>query len=89
MSGSGEPYMVLKDPERFSGELPPGIALGTWWVDPFPREAARVEVSVSLQVQGMTSAALSRRRSGWELPVPEEWELRPGEASAPNSRRTA
>ena len=85
MSGSGEPYLLLRDPERFSGELPPGIAFGTWWVDPFPREAARVEVSVGLQVQGMTSAALSPAFR-WELPVAEEWKLRPGEAFRAETR---
>jgi hypothetical protein len=85
MSGSGEPYLLLKDPERFSGELQPGIALGTWWVDPFPRESARVEVSVGLQVQGMTSAALSPAFR-WELPVAEEWKLHPGEAFRAETR---
>jgi hypothetical protein len=79
MTGSGEPYLLLKDPERFSGDLPPGIALGTWWVEPFPREAARVEMSVSLQAQGMTSGALAPVFR-WELPVAEEWKLRPGES---------
>lgn len=85
MTGSGEPYMVLKDAERFSGELPPGIVLGTWWVEPFPREAARVEMSVGVQVQGMTSAALAPTFR-WELPVPEEWKLRPGEAFRAETR---
>ncbi len=79
MGGSGEPYLVLKDPERFSGDLPPGIVLGTWWVEPFPREAARVEMSLGVQVQGMTAAALAPAYR-WELPVPEEWKLRPGES---------
>jgi hypothetical protein len=79
MSGAGEPYLAVKDPERFSNELPPGIVLGTWWVEPFPREAARVEMSVGVQVQGMTAAALAPAFR-WELPVPEEWKLGPGES---------
>lgn len=79
MTGSGEPYLIVKDPERFSGELPPGVALGTWYVEPFPREAARVEMAVAVQAQGMTSAALAPTFR-WELPVPEEWKLRPGES---------
>lgn len=79
MSGAGEPYLVVKDPERFSGELPPGIVLGTWWVEPFPREAARVEMSAAVQAQGMTAAALAPAFR-WELAVSEEWKLRPGEA---------
>ena len=78
MVGTGEPYLVLKDPERFSSDLPPGIALGTWWVDPFPREATRVELTIGVQIQGMTSAALAPTFH-WEVPVPDEWKLRPGE----------
>jgi hypothetical protein len=85
MSGSGEPYLVLKDPERFPGELPPGIVLGTWWVEPFPREAARVELSVAVQVQGMTAATLGPTFR-WELPVPDAWKLRPGETFRAETR---
>ncbi len=85
MSGSGEPYLLVKDPERFTGELPPGIVLGTWWVEPFPREAARVEMSVTLQAQGMTSAVLAPVFR-WEVPVPEEWKLRPGESFRAETR---
>jgi hypothetical protein len=78
MSGLGDPYLQLRDPERFSPELPPGIVLGTWWVERFPREAARVEVTISPQVQGMTAAALAPTFR-WELEVPEAWRLGPGE----------
>jgi len=85
MSGSGEPFIALKDPERFSAELPPGVVLGTWWVEPFPREAARVEISVAAQVQGMTTAALSPSFR-WEVPVAEAWQLRPGEAYRAETR---
>jgi hypothetical protein len=79
MSGGGDPYMQLKDPERLTPDLPPGVVLGTWWVEPFPREAARVEVSVAIQAQGMTSAALAPTFR-WEVPVEEAWRLRQGEA---------
>jgi hypothetical protein len=78
MSGLGDPYLQLRDPERFSPELPPGIVLGTWWVERFPREAARVEITVSPQVQGMTAAALAPTFR-WEIEVPEAWKLGPGE----------
>ena len=88
MSGSGEPYLALKDPERFSAELPPGIVLGTWWVEPFPREAARVELSVSVTVQGMTSGALAPTFR-WEVPVPEEWKIRQGETYQAETRTVA
>ncbi|HUK66492.1 MAG TPA: hypothetical protein VLV17_06655 [Anaeromyxobacteraceae bacterium] len=88
MTGSGEPYRMLRDPERFSYELPSGIALGTWWVEPFPREAARVEMAAALQVQGMTSAALSPNFH-WELPVPDAWKLKPGEVFKAEIREEA
>jgi hypothetical protein len=88
MSGSGEPYLALKDPERFTPDLPPGVVLGTWWVEPFPREAARVELSVGVQVQGLTSAALSPAFR-WEVPAQEEWKLRAGEVFHAETREVA
>ncbi len=78
MSGLGDPYLQLRDPERFSPELPPAIVLGTWWIERFPREAARVEMSVALQVQGMTAAALAPTFR-WEAEVPDAWKIGPGE----------
>ncbi|GEJ57463.1 hypothetical protein [Anaeromyxobacter diazotrophicus] len=88
MTGSGEPYLVMKDPERLSPELPPGVVLGTWWVEPFPREAARVELAVGVQVQGLTSAALTPAFR-WEVPVREDWKLRPGETFRAETREVA
>ena len=85
MAGQGEPYRLLKDPERFSEALPPGVALGTWWLEPFPREAARVEVTVAAQVQGTSSASLTPAFR-FELAVPEAWQLRPGEAFEAEAR---
>ncbi len=85
MTGSGDPYMLLKDPERLSGELPPGVALGTWWVDPFPREAARAEMSVRVQAQGMTAAALETAFR-WDVPLRDEWKLLPGETFGAETR---
>jgi hypothetical protein len=77
-SGPGDPYLALRDPDRFGDALPPGIIFGTWWLDPFPRQAARVELTVALQAQGTSSAALSPTFR-WEVPAQEEWKLRPGE----------
>jgi hypothetical protein len=77
-SGAGDPYLALRDPDRFGDALPPGIIFGTWWFDPFPREAARVEMTVAVQAQGTSSAVLSPTFR-WDVPVPEEWKLRPGE----------
>jgi hypothetical protein len=88
MTGGGEPYLALKDPDRFGAALPPGIVFGTWWVEPFPREAARVELSVAVQAQGTTAAALTPAFR-WEIPVQEEWRLRPGEAVRAETREVA
>ncbi len=85
MSGSGEPFIALKDPERFSPDLPPGVVLGRWWVEPFPREAAKVEITVAAQIQGMSGAGLSPTFR-WEAPVPEAWQLRAGEVFRAETR---
>jgi hypothetical protein len=77
MSGSGEPYLKLTDPERFVEDFPPGVLFGTWWVDPFPREAARVRVTLDVQVAGTAPTAASASLA-FELPVAEAWKLPPG-----------
>ncbi len=89
MTGTGDPWLVIKDPERFSAQLPPGVALGTWWVDPFPREAAEVEVAVQVQVQGTAPGAALTPTFRWEVPVAEEWRLRPGEVYRAETREVA
>jgi hypothetical protein len=77
MSGSGEPYLKLADPERFVEDFPPGILFGTWWVEPFPREAARVKVGVEVQVTGNAATAVPGSMA-FELPVADSWKLAPG-----------
>jgi hypothetical protein len=77
MSGTGEPYLKLADPERFAEDFPPGILFGTWWVDPFPREAARVKLALDVQVPG-TGPAAATASLALELPVAEAWKLAPG-----------
>ncbi len=77
MTGSGEPYLKLSDPERFIEDFPPGILFGTWWVEPFPREAARVKLTLEVQVPG-TAAAATAASLALELPVADAWKLPPG-----------
>ena len=52
MSGPGEPYQKLVDPERFAPDFPPGVLLGTWWVELLPREAVSTEVKLDVDVRG-------------------------------------
>lgn len=77
MSGTGEPYLKLADPERFVEDFPPGILFGTWWVDPFPREAARVKLGLEVQVPG-TAPTAAAATFALELPVADAWKLPPG-----------
>lgn len=77
MSGPGEPYQKLVDPERFAEDFPPGVLFGTWWVELLPREAATVQIELQLDVRG---AAGSARPATFKvaLPVAEGWKLPPG-----------
>ncbi|HET6412748.1 MAG TPA: hypothetical protein VFG53_11860 [Anaeromyxobacter sp.] len=77
MSGSGEPYQKLVDPERFAPEFPPGVLFGTWWVELLPREAATTELKLDLDVR-QPSGAASPVSLGLELPVREPWRIPPG-----------
>jgi len=77
MTGAGEPYQKLGDPERFVEDFPPGVLFGTWWVDLFPREAATVQVELAADVRAPSGAA---RPATFQLalPVPEAWKIPPG-----------
>ena len=78
MTGPGEPYMKLTDPERFSDDFPPGILFGTWYVDLFPREAAKVVFTLGVEARGQSGADLSAAYK-LELPVAEGWKIGQGE----------
>jgi hypothetical protein len=77
MTGAGEPYQKLADPERFVDDFPPGVLFGTWWVEPFPREAATVEFELAADLRD-PSGAVRPATFTVKLPVPEGWKLPPG-----------
>ncbi|HEX9401016.1 MAG TPA: hypothetical protein VF912_12975 [Anaeromyxobacter sp.] len=77
MSGGGEPYQKLTDPERFVDDFPPGVLFGTWWVELFPREAATAELELAVDVRA-PSGAVRPATFQARLPVPERWKLPPG-----------
>jgi hypothetical protein len=77
MSGGGEPYQKLTDPERFVDDFPPGMLFGTWWVELFPREAATAELEVAVDLRA-PSGAVRPATFQARLAVPEAWKLPPG-----------
>jgi hypothetical protein len=77
MSGGGEPYQKLVDPERFVDDFPPGVLFGTWWVELFPREAATTNLEIAADLRG-PSGAVRPASFLFKLPVPERWKLPPG-----------
>jgi hypothetical protein len=79
MSGAGEPYQKLSDPERFVDDFPPGVLFGTWWVELFPREAAVAELEIQADLR-TPSGAIRPATFQARLPVPEAWKLPPGTA---------
>lgn len=85
MSGAGEPYQKIADPERFVEDFPPGILFGTWYVDLFPRQAARTVLTLGAEARGQSGADVTATYR-FELPVREEWKLPPGEAYKAETR---
>ncbi len=85
MTGPGEPYQKIADPERFVEDFPPGILFGTWYVDLFPRQAARAVLTISGEARGQSGADVT---ASWkfELPVREEWRLPAGETYKAETR---
>lgn len=77
MNGPGEAYQKLVDPERFIPDFPPGILMGTWWVELLPREAVTMEVRLDVD-QRQPSGAVKPVALGFQLPVQEPWRIPPG-----------
>jgi len=88
MSGAGEPYQKLVDPERFQDDFPPGMLFGTWWVELFPREAAEVELEVTADLRGASGTVRPATFTA-KLPVPEAWKLPPGAVFQAETREQA
>jgi hypothetical protein len=88
MSGGGEPYQKLNDPERFVDDFPSGVLFGTWWVELFPREAASANLEIAADLRAPSGA--SRPASfAFKLPVPERWKLPPGATFQAEVRESA
>ncbi len=85
MSGPGEPYMKLADPERFAEEFPPGILFGTWYVDAFPRQAAKAVFTVSVDGHGQSGVDVPGSYK-LEIPVVEAWKIAEGETYKAETR---
>jgi hypothetical protein len=77
MNGPGEPYQKLVDPDRFAPDFPPGVLLGTWWVELLPREAVSMEVKLDVDVR-QPSGAVRPVSLALQLPVQEPWRIPPG-----------
>ena len=77
MSGGGEPYLKLADPERWVEDFPPDVLFATYWVDLFPREAAKVELELDASARLASGA---ERPASFKLafPVPDAWKIPPG-----------
>lgn len=88
MTGPGEPYMKLADPERFSDDFPPGVLFGTWYVDLFPREAQKVVFTLGVEARGQSGADVSASYK-LELPVADAWKIGPGEKYQAETREAA
>jgi hypothetical protein len=88
MTGPGEPYQKLADPERFVDDFPPGVLFGTWWVELFPREAASVEIELVADLRA-ASGAVRPATFVATLPVSEAWRLPPGATFQAEVRESA
>lgn len=85
MSGAGEPYQKLADPERFVEEFPPGILFGSWYLDAFPREASRASITLPVESHGLAGAS-PVAVFHFDLPVADAWRLPPGEVYQAETR---
>jgi hypothetical protein len=78
MSGGGEPHLKVEYPERWIATFPPQALTGTWYLEVFPREAARVAWSVEVQGRSLNGNEVVAKFD-WEVPVHDDWKLKEGE----------
>jgi hypothetical protein len=88
MNGPGEPYQKLVDPERFALDFPPGVLVGTWWVELLPREAVATELELDVDVR-QPSGATRPVSFALRLPVQESWRIPPGTSYQAEVREVA
>ncbi|HET6438447.1 MAG TPA: hypothetical protein VFG59_10320 [Anaeromyxobacter sp.] len=88
MSGPGDPYQKLVDPERFAPDFPPGILFGTWWVELLPREAATMDLQLELEVHHPSGSSFPGGLS-LRLPVSDSWRIPPGTSYQAEIREAA
>ncbi len=88
MSGVGEPYQKLTDPQRFVPDFPPGVLFGTWWVELLPREAATMALKLDVDVRGPSGTGRPAPLA-LQLPVQEPWRIPPGAAYQAEIRQVA
>lgn len=74
----GEPETKIPDPDRYADLFPENVVLGTYWLDLFPHEAAKMKIeigTVTRTVQGHEIAS----HFTWDTPIKDEWKLGAGE----------
>jgi hypothetical protein len=76
---AGPPTILVEVPERWIQDFPPQFAVGTWWIDPFPREAESVLLKIDGELRPPGAPAIPVGYE-WKLANREAWMLREGEA---------
>lgn len=77
MSGGGNPFLKVDNPERWLALFPPQAILGTYYLDVFP-PALNMEMTMVLQGAAPTGTAIPASFK-WEMPVKDGWKPKPGE----------
>lgn len=77
MSGGGNPFLKVDNPERWVETFPPQTILGTYYLDVFP-PVPSMEMTFALKGMAPSGTPIPAEYR-WEVPVQEGWKPRPGE----------
>lgn len=75
---TGGPILPVDMPERWFETFPPQAAIATWWIEPFPFEAATVKVNLAGEIRSPSNGPFPISQD-WVFKNKPEWSLAEGQ----------
>ena len=69
----GEPNAKIPDPDRYKDLFPANVVLGTYWIDLFPHEAQKLNLTVNASTRTVQGHELVAKFD-WSIPLKDDWQ---------------
>lgn len=74
----GEPNAKVPDPDRYMDLFPSNAVIGTYWIDLFPHEAQKLNLTVNATTRTVQGHELGGKFD-WSIPLKDDWKLAEGQ----------